>query len=204
MADAFTDAQKRELLRLVAGVRSLMGSSVALTAPREVLAELADATEAVAVRAAEHAGDRPFPRYSRPIDGDLNTIIPWSVITGRYNPMAAPVTMTLEDGKVIGTVELGLAYEGPPSSVHGAIVTGIWDQVLAFAAMANQTPGHTASLTTRFRSLTPLHTELRFEAWVDRIDGRKIFTSGACYANGDVVTEAEGLFIEYKIPGSTG
>jgi hypothetical protein len=65
------------------------------------------------------------------------------------------------------------------------------------------TTSHTATLTTHYRKLTPLHDELRFEAWVDRIDDRKIFTSGCCYANGDLVTEAEALFIRYRPPVAT-
>ena len=63
--------------------------------------------------------------------------------------------------------------------------------------MVNGTPGSTATLTTTYRRRTPLHTELRFEAWVDRVDGRKIFTSGHCYADGELVSEAEAMFVRF-------
>lgn len=197
MIDRFSESQKRELLRLVASLRSLMESSVALSAPLEPLAAMADAAEALSARAAEHAGRRPFEMYSAPVEGDLNTILPWSVISGPYHPMAAPVVMAQEGGKLVGTVRFGLAYEGPPGGVHGAVVAGVYDQVLAFAAMANHTPGHTATLTTKYRRITPLYAELRFEAWVERVEGRKVFTRGRCHAEGDMVTEAEALFIRH-------
>ena len=203
MAERFTEAQKQELKRLVTSVRSLVESSVTLTAPLETLTELADAAEALSAKAAEHAGNRPFERFSAPVDGDLNTILPWSVITGRYHPMARPVEMRVEDGKVVGSVELGLAFEGPPNGVHGAVVAGIYDELLAYAAMVNYTPGHTGTLTINYHSITPLHSPLRFESWVDRTDGRKIFTRGRCYAGDELCTEAEALFIRFR-KGFTG
>ena len=124
--NAFDDDQKRELRRLATALRGLVDSSVALTAPLPALAALADEAEALAARAAAFAGERPFPRYAAPVDGDLNTILPWSVISGPYNPIAAPVTMSQAGGKAIGTARFGLPYEGPPNGVHGAVVAGVW------------------------------------------------------------------------------
>ncbi len=200
MASEFGEQHKKQLQRLVGSLRSLIESSVALTAPVDTLTELADSAEALSVRATELAGERPFERYSHPVGGDINTILPWSVISGRYNPLAAPVVMSVDGDKVIGEVTLSLAYEGPPNGVHGAIVAGVYDQLLAFAAMVKGTPGHTAFLTTRYRAITPIDQPLRFEAWVDRLDGRKTFTSGQCFAGDTLVSEAEALFIKYKSP----
>lgn len=198
MSESFTDEQRQQLLRLVSSLRSLTASSVALDAPPSTLAELADLAETLRDRVGEHAGTRPFPRYNAPEHGDLNTILPWSPISGRYHPMAAPVVMSVEDGKLIGRGTFGLAYEGPPDGVHGAIVAGVYDQVLAFAAMMNGTPGHTGTLTIKYRKITPIDTELCFEAWVERRDGRKVFAAGHCHAGGELLTEAEGLFILHR------
>jgi hypothetical protein len=195
---AYDDEQKRELRRLAEALRGLVQASVALTAPLPELRALAEGAEALGERAAGFAGERPFPRYAAPVNGDLNTILPWSVISGTYNPLAAPVTMSMDGGKAIGTARFGLAYEGPPDGVHGAVVAGVWDQVLAFACMIHGTPGHTATLTTHYRAITPLHTELRFEAWVERTEGRRIFARGQCHAGTTLVSEAEGLFIVFR------
>jgi acyl-coenzyme A thioesterase PaaI-like protein len=198
MAVVYSDDQKRELRRLADALRGLVEASVALTAPMPTLTALADAAEALGAQAAGFAGERPFPRYAAPVNGDLNTILPWSVISGPYNPMAAPVAMSQEDGKAIGTARFGLAYEGPPGGVHGAVVAGVWDQVLAFAAMIAGQPGHTATLTTHYRSITPLHEELRFVAWLERTDGRRIFARGTCHAGDKLVSEVEGMFIQFR------
>ena len=37
--------------------------------------------------------------------------------------------------------------------------------------------------------------DLRFEGRVDRVEGRKIFTTGTCHVDGLLTAEAEGLFI---------
>lgn len=198
MTQAYNEDQKRELRRLADALRGLVESSVALKAPMPTLTALADAAEALGAQAAGFAGERPFARYAAPVDGDLNTILPWSVISGPYNPLAPPVSMSQDNGKAIGTGKLGLAYEGPPGGVHGAVVAGVWDQVLAYAAMIAGLPGHTATLTTHYRAITPLHEELRFEAWVERTEGRRIFAKGSCYAGGKLVSEAEGMFILFR------
>jgi hypothetical protein len=198
MTTADDDEQKRELRRLTDALRGLVQSSVALTAPLPELTALADAAEALATRAAAFAGERPFPRYGAPVGGDLDTILPWSPVSGRYNPIAAPVSMGRDGARAIGTGRFGLAYEGPPGGVHGAVVAGVWDQVLAFACMIAGTPGHTATLTTHFRAITPLDQELRFEAWVERTEGRRIHARGQCHAGATLVSEAEGLFILFR------
>jgi acyl-coenzyme A thioesterase PaaI-like protein len=111
--------------------------------------------------------------------------------------------MSTADGKALGTARFGLAYEGPPGGVHGGVVAAVWDQVLAFACMIQGTPGHTASFTTHYRAITPLHTELRFVAWVERSEGRKVYARGACHAGETLVSEAEGVFIRFR-DGFTG
>ena len=53
----------------------------------------------------------------------------------------------------------------------------------------------TGTLTIRYRSPTPLHTELRFEASVTRTEGRKTFASGTLHADDTLCAEAEAIFV---------
>ena len=50
-------------------------------------------------------------------------------------------------------------------------------------------------MIVRYRKPTPLHTELRFEAELVRVEGRKIFTEGRVRAGDLVTAEAEGIFV---------
>jgi len=92
-------------------------------------------------------------------------------------------------------VTFGSAYEGPPGSVHGGFVAAAFDEVLGYVQSLSGNPGMTGTLTVVYRRPTPLHTELRFEGEIVRVEGRKIFTRGRVHA-GDVLTaEAEGVFV---------
>jgi acyl-coenzyme A thioesterase PaaI-like protein len=79
--------------------------------------------------------------------------------------------------------------------VHGGFLAAAFDEVLGMAQSLTGNPGMTGTLTIRYRRPTPLLTELTFEAFVDRVEGRKIFTHGTLSANGLLTAEAEGLFI---------
>lgn len=197
---AYLDEPARgELLRVVGALRRAIDASVRLQAPRDDLAALAQRAEALAEALEARGGDRPVPRYHSRLDpADPNAMVAFSPVTGRYSPLAPPVELAIEPGpdpRVVGTVTFSDVYEGPPASVHGAIIAGVYDQLLAHAAIASDAPGPTATLSVRFRRLTPLNTPLRFEGWVDRIDGRKVFAKGTCHAGGELVTDAEGMFV---------
>jgi acyl-coenzyme A thioesterase PaaI-like protein len=90
---------------------------------------------------------------------------------------------------------VGTAYQGPPGSVHGGLVAALFDEVLGFAQWMTGNPGMTGTLKVRYRKPTPLNTELRFEATVERVDGRKIFTEARLYDGDTVTADAEGVFI---------
>jgi hypothetical protein len=55
--------------------------------------------------------------------------------------------------------------------------------------------GMTGTLSVRYRRPTPLYTDLEFEVRTVRTSGRKIVDEGVVRANGEVVSEAQGLFI---------
>jgi acyl-coenzyme A thioesterase PaaI-like protein len=200
--DPFSEDQRRELLRVVDGVRRAIEASVSLQAPASELAALADRAHALAGALEARAGSRPIPRYHAGVDAaDPNATITFSPITGRFNPLAPPVELALVPGpqpRIVGTIAFGEAYEGPPSAVHGSIIASVYDQILALAAIASDAAGPTATLTVHFRKMTPLKTPLRFEAWIDRIDGRKAFARGTCHAGDVLVSEGEGMFVRMR------
>ena len=96
---------------------------------------------------------------------------------------------------IAGRVRFGSAYEGPPSSVHGGYVAAAFDELLGASQSLGGRPGMTGRLTVNYRSPTPLNTELRFEGWVAKVEGRKTFTEGTVHVGDRLCAEAEGLFI---------
>jgi acyl-CoA thioesterase FadM len=56
----------------------------------------------------------------------------------------------------------------------------------------------TGTLKVIYRSPTPLHTPLLFEAKLERVEGRKIFASARLEADGVLCAEAEAIFISFR------
>jgi acyl-coenzyme A thioesterase PaaI-like protein len=123
----------------------------------------------------------------------------YSPMLGGLNPVAPPLTIEVvesEDGpRLRGEVTLSATYEGAPRTVHGGVVSALMDEMLGNAQRVARVAGYTGTITTRFRAPTPTYTPLVLEAWVDRVEGRKIFMAGALHADGTLCAEAEGIFI---------
>lgn len=202
MEQPLSEEARRELLRVVDGLRVAIEASVSLSAPLAELTALADGAQALARSLAARSGRKAIPRYGPDMDErDPNALIPFSPVTGRYNPLAPPVELSLLPGdprRVVGTVTFGEAYEGAPSYVHGSIIASVYDQILALAPIFADRAGPTATLTVHFRKMTPIHVPLRFEAWVERVEGRKAFVRGTCHAGEELLSESEGLFVQFR------
>lgn len=197
---AFTNEQETALIRLTDALRHAIDHCVKLSAPLDELTAIATQAEQLVQRMLSYSHVRPMAAHNKVFLPDrVDWSAPYSPVVGRCNPLASPMHMRIEQDKVIGEVTFGDAYEGPPGCVHGGMVALTWDHVLALSNMLLNLRGPTAWLHIEYRKPTPLLTPLRFEGWIDKVEGKKIFTKGVCYANGDVVTEASGLFINTVI-----
>ena len=119
---------------------------------------------------------------------------------GAMNPLSMPMKLSFEEGTgefgaVLGDVVFTEPYEGPPGHCHGGFIAGAFDEVLGMTQSLTGRPGMTGKLSITYRSPTPLHTNIRFKGWVDRVDGRKIFTKGTAHNGDTLCAEAEGLFL---------
>jgi acyl-coenzyme A thioesterase PaaI-like protein len=193
--------RRTELRRLADATRSVIDRLVATAAPIEALTAAADAMESALAELAAHPQGRLYEGFAEVgLAGatganDATAFFEHSPIIGAANPLAPPVRLEVRDGAVHGTARFGAAYEGPPSSVHGGYVAAAFDEVLGMAQSLSGNAGMTGTLEIRYRRPTPLHTDLRFHATLDRQDGRKLFTSGRLYAGEELTAEAKGLFI---------
>ncbi len=117
-----------------------------------------------------------------------------NTVIGKRNPLAPPLTIHHEDDRVWSEFDLGPAYEGPPTLVHGGVSAMILDQMLGEGAAAAGHSGMTAYLTCHYRQPTPLG-RLTAEARVERVEGWKCWMVGHISGPDGVTVEAEGLFI---------
>jgi len=98
--------------------------------------------------------------------------------------------------RIGGTVTFGPMAQGPPGHVHGGGLATVLDEAMGAAAWLS---GHTCvavSITINYREMVPLGSELRIQAWVDKVEGRKVYAAGSlANLQGAVTSEASGLFI---------
>jgi acyl-coenzyme A thioesterase PaaI-like protein len=185
-----------EMRRLADAARLVIERLAATDAPHEVIERATSHLEAAAAELAEHGATRSYVGFAESANsGNPHAFFDHSPIIGLANPIAPPLRMEFGDDMVIARATFGSAYEGPPGSVHGGHVAAAFDEVLGMAQSLGGTPGMTGMLTIRYRKPTPLHRELRFEGTLDRVDGRKLYTSGRVYDGETLTAEAEGLFI---------
>jgi acyl-coenzyme A thioesterase PaaI-like protein len=188
--------RRTELVRLSEAVRGVLHRLVQTSAPVDLIAEAADQVEAVAALLADYGSAPTYEGFAESANaGEPFAFFDHSPMLGRANPLAPPIELSFEDGRIFGRATFGAAYEGPPGCVHGGYIAAAFDEVLGSTQSLSGSPGMTGRLTVHYRSPTPLHAELRFEGTLDRVDGRKIHTSGRLFAGDVLCAEAEGLFI---------
>jgi acyl-coenzyme A thioesterase PaaI-like protein len=186
-----------ELHRTSDALRTIVHRLHGSDAPVTELASVADELERLAARLDAFPGGSLYEGFSEAVlaGPDPHAFFDHSPMLGRANPLAPPLSLWEEGGKIRGSATFGTAYEGPPGCVHGGYVAAAFDEVLGSTQSMGGRPGMTGRLTVHYRSPTPLHTELRFEARVVEVSGRKTFTHGTLHAGEVLCAEAEGLFI---------
>jgi hypothetical protein len=187
----FATPQRRQL---AAALRRLIDAAMT---PVEVeaatLEDVAGAVDGLAERLGAKHADGPGYRPQRHDD-----YLPRSPIVGEASPLAPGVEWTFTDGVVDGHGTFGSAYEGPPGYVHGGWIACAFDEMLGIANIQSGHPGMTGRLTVHYRRPTPLFRELRFRAWVDRTEGRRILSRGEVWDGTTLTAEAEGVFVQLR------
>jgi len=189
--------QKR---RLASAMRLVIERLVASDAPEEELRGAAEQLERYAEHLATHPRLRHFQGYAESANaGDVAAFFDQSPLIGLANPLAPPIRLAKTGERTAeGRVRFGTAYEGPPGCVHGGFVAAAFDEVLGFTQSLGGSPGFTGTLVVRYRLPTPLHTELRFDGRMDRVEGRKTFASGSVFAGDLLCAESEAIFISAR------
>jgi acyl-coenzyme A thioesterase PaaI-like protein len=189
---------RAEMHRLADAARLVIDRVASTDASHAVIERAAELIEEAA-RVLEGPGRvRSYEGFAESANagGAPNAHFDHSPVMGMANPIAAPARIeSAGERTIVMHIRFGSAYEGPPGSVHGGVIAATFDELLGMTQSLSEQPGMTGTLTVKYRRPTPLHRDLRFEGTLDRVEGRKNFTIGRCYAGDELTAEAEGLFI---------
>lgn len=188
--------QRAALHRLAAALRGLNGTLMETAAEASELDAVAEQAEALLARLDQSPKDRTLWGWAESSTaGNTHAHFDSSPVIGLGNAVAPPLRLTIVGDRVEGTANFGTAYEGPPGHVHGGFVAASLDELLGMAQSLSGQGGMTGTLTIRYRRPTPLHRDLKYVGVVDRVEGRKIFTSGTLHDGETLCAEAEGIFV---------
>jgi Thioesterase superfamily len=186
-----------ERARLAEAVRRAI--DVVMTVEDVTVEQMTTAAESIEAATAVLAGPRAVGsdglRRTAP-NRNHGDYLPRSPIVGESSPLAPPIAWEWVPPRILGRVTFGAAYEGPPSYVHGGIIALAFDEMLGMANIASGHPGMTGTLTVRYRRPTPLYREVSFEAWVVKVEGRRIATRGTLTFDDVLCAECDGLFVQ--------
>jgi len=102
-----------------------------------------------------------------------------------------------DDHHVLGRAHFGRGCQGPPGHAHGGSIAALLDEAMGIAAWVSGHPVVAADIRLRFRQSLPLQEVPEFHAWIEKTNGRKVFTKAVLVnEKGDRYADAEGLFVE--------
>ena len=127
-------------------------------------------------------------------------------VCGRINELPVRGRTLLPDLRVTcdepdrmgGVVRFGAWFLGAGAAAHGGAISLLFDDLLGRTAEGVNRYGltRTAYLHVDYRHLVPIDVDLEAEAWIERVDGRKIFVRGAIrHLDGAVCAEATALML---------
>ena len=191
------EARRRELKhRLAEEVRRLVEHAALVDATECSDVELEAAIDAVSSTTASLSGLASLRTHGLNASGGWQgALTERSPISGRSNPLAAPLRLRADGSSTVGEARYGPAHEGPGGNVHGGVVVAAFDELLGVAQAASGSAGWTATLSIRMHRPTPLGEAIEYAGRPDGVDGRKVRASGESYAGGELLCEAHGLFI---------
>ncbi|TQM11185.1 PaaI family thioesterase [Pseudonocardia kunmingensis] len=177
--------------QMIEALRTLQDRMTAAAPPEELISEAMHRLNELSEMLEPHAV------------GELRQITGHLVgLPGRGQTMTPVIHVDESDDQhANGTVTYGRFYLGGNGAVHGGAVPLVFDEILGrLANTGGRSPSRTAYLHVDFRSITPIETELRFEGWFEKEEGRKRLLRATMHHGEVLCAEAEGLFVALR-PG---
>jgi acyl-coenzyme A thioesterase PaaI-like protein len=175
----FVLAQRRAL---DAAVRARPGTDVWIQARQH-----AEAIEALLAPSAVAEGERIYGQL-RNFPGRAQNLVPAVEVVAR----------NLDE--VRAEVVLDELYLGANGAAHGGVMALIFDELLGQQANTQRSKARTAYLHVNYRAITPIGVRLHLRGWFVNEQGRKRVLAGSAHAGEQLVTDAEGLFVQL-LPG---
>ena len=116
-------------------------------------------------------------------------------VIGKANPIASPMLLDGDGEWVVGRVNLGSVYEGPPGFVHGGVISTLLDQLFGSLMVREGVACLTARLAVRYRRPTPIGEDLVLRARIGRSVGRRYMCEGLLSFGDKKMADADAMMV---------
>ncbi len=115
----------------------------------------------------------------------------------RQSPYGFGIRFHVNDDKsVFADVIFDESKEGGKGILHGGAIAAVLDEAMGTAAYESGKAGYTATMTYNYHTHIPLYQEVHIRAWVEKIEGKKIFAAcEALLGDSSPAVTGTGLFI---------
>lgn len=119
--------------------------------------------------------------------------------TANRNRLRVRYFFRAEDGHLLADVSSGADAMGPPGFVHGGAMAALLDDAMGVMAWFNKHPVVTANLNVDYKQSLPLGIDTVLETWIERVEGKKVYTYGELRSDKAIHTCARGLFVRLPL-----
>ncbi|HID35311.1 MAG TPA: PaaI family thioesterase [Anaerolineae bacterium] len=89
-----------------------------------------------------------------------------------------------------------LAHQGPPDHAHGGASASVIDEAMGASVWQSGYRALLAHYELDYKLPAPLNAPVRVEAWVEKVEGRKVYARGRILLeDGQVAVEGTGLYL---------
>ncbi len=97
---------------------------------------------------------------------------------------------------IFADFQFTLAQQGPPGHAHGGASASVIDEAMGASVWQSGYRALLAHYELDYKLPVPLNTPVRVEAWVEKVDGRKVYARGRLLlVDGQVAVEGAGLYL---------
>ncbi|MUL44776.1 PaaI family thioesterase [Mycobacterium sp. CBMA293] len=177
--------------RFVESVRTVSDLARGVDAPDDVITQAANLIEQANALLAPFDADEWHSPSGRRLD-----------LPNRGGVLNVPADFQVTDGRIAGSVRFRRFHLGRNGAAHGGAIGLFFDSLLGQAAyrLTKSPFQRTAYLHINYRQIVPVERDLQATATLERVEGRKIFLTGALLDGDTVLADTEALFVKLK-PG---
>ncbi len=129
----------------------------------------------------------------------LDQLLEWwpeTFVSGSKNEYGMKLSPKLEKSKITSNYTFEPRFQGGPGLVHGGILSAALDDLMGYACVIHDRSCVTAKLEINYITPVPVEVEFQLEAWVTKVDGKKLYLESSISSNENIHIEGSGLFID--------